>query len=117
VARVHLATILAARGSLDEGYRLIARVFERGPLRDPLARAIAHLTLAACAGARENWVGLGGWDEHLDRAVEELAETQEARHVLALAANLAGEVAARAGMNQRARQASALIRVIQPSAQ
>ena len=117
VARVHLATILAARGSLDEGYRLISRVFERGPLRDPLARAIAHLTLAACAGSRGNWSGLGGWDEHVDLAVEELAETQEARHVLALAANLAREIAARAGMEQRARQANALIRVIKPLAQ
>ena len=36
---------------------------------------------------------------------------------LALAANLAREIAARAGMEQRARQANALIRVIKPLAQ
>ena len=117
VARVHLAAILAARGSMDESYRLLSRVLEREPLRDPLARAIAHLTLASCAGTRGHWDDLGGWDMHLDRAVEELAETREARYALALAGDLAARVAERAGMPTRARQARALVRVTNPSGQ
>ena len=111
VARVNLAALFVARGAHEEGRRLLTRIFESGPLRDPMASAIAHISLAVCSARQGRWEEHEGWDASMDCALEALARTHEQRHTLALICATASRVARAAGQHERAQHAQALARL------
>lgn len=103
VLRMNVALVLIFR----------SRFFEAEPLLDQSLRAfqatghksmigIAHAMLLCCAAARRDWEG---WDAHAQAAIQQLSETGSVDHDIALAARLAGDLAAAMGEEGRARHA------------
>lgn len=104
----HLALVLLARGGYREARRLLQRVAMLTEQQEELGiLGCVQMALTTCAAGMDDW---SGWDDHFARATDLLRVTGLIEPDVAWCAELAAELAAQLGEDQRARQALVLAR-------
>jgi tetratricopeptide (TPR) repeat protein len=103
VMRVNVGLVLIFRSRFSQAEPLLERALRNFAATNHKGMVgITHAMLLCCAAARQDWAG---WDAHADAAVRKLTETGWVEHDIALAARLAGDLAAALGEVTRARDA------------